>query len=449
MTPIAPPVSRYLAAFEALEGAGAAASPAWLHRIRREAITRFAEQGFPTVRLEDWKYTNVAPIAATAFQLADTVPTGLPAQAIERFVVRDPVAHRLVFVNGHYSATLSSAAPLPGGVRVANLAEALRTDAAVLDRHLGRHAASEGTGHGFTALSTAFAHDGAFVHLPAGVRVTAPIHLLFVGTAPAGPVLAQPRNLFVADRGSEATVVESYVGLADDTYLTNAVTEVVLGDGAILQHYKIEHESERAYHVGTTAVVQGRDSTFTSGSIAVGGALARNNLGVLLAAPGASCALTGLYVLHGRQHVDNHTFIDHAAPRCTSRQLYKGVLDGRARAVFNGRVTVRRDAQHTDAHQTNKNLLLSEGAEVDTKPQLEIFADDVKCTHGAAVGQLGEDAVFYLRSRGLGEEAARTLLTYGFMSEVINRITVEPIRAQLDSLLMARLREARAAKETR
>ena len=449
MPQAAPPIDRYLAAFEALEGAGRAASPAWLGRIRREAITRFAEQGFPTVRLEDWKYTNVAPIAATAFHLADAAPAGLPAHAIERFVVRDPVAHRLVFVNGRYSATLSSVAPLPGGVRVASLAEALSTDTALLDRHLGRHAASEGTGHGFTALSTAFVHDGAFVHVPAGVRVTTPIHLLFVATAPAGPVLAQPRNLLVADRGGEATVVESYVGLADDTYLTNAVTEVVLGEGAILQHYKIEDESERAFHVGTTAVVQGRDSTFTSGSIAVGGALARNNLGVLLAAPGASCALTGLYVLHGRQHVDNHTFIDHAAPRCTSRQLYKGVLDGRARAVFNGRVTVRRDAQHTDAHQTNKNLLLSEGAEVDTKPQLEILADDVKCTHGAAVGQLGEDAVFYLRSRGLGEEAARTLLTYGFMSEVINRITVEPIRAQLDSLLMARLREARVAKETR
>jgi Fe-S cluster assembly protein SufD len=449
MTQVAPQVSRYLAAFEALEAASAAASPPWLHRIRREAITRFAEQGFPTVRLEDWKYTNVAPIVATAFHVADTVPAGLPAQAVERLVVGEPAAHRLVFVNGRYSAALSSAAPLPGGVRVASLAEALGTDAAVLDRHLGRHAAAEGTGHGFTALSTAIVHDGAFVQVPAGVRLTTPIYLLFVATAPAGPVLAQPRNLFVADPGSEATLVESYVGLGDQTYLTNAVTEVVLGEGAILQHYKVEHESERAYHVGTTAVVQGRDSSFTSGSIAVGGALARNNLGVLLAAPGASCALSGLYVLHGRQHVDNHTFIDHAAPRCTSRQLYKGVLDGSARAVFNGRVTVRRDAQHTDAHQTNKNLLLSKGAEVDTKPQLEIFADDVKCTHGAAVGQLGEDAVFYLRSRGLGEEAARTLLTYGFMSEVINRITVEPIRAQLDSLLMARLREARAVKETR
>jgi Fe-S cluster assembly protein SufD len=449
MAQTATPTNRYLASFEALERAGAASRPAWLHRIRRDAIAQFGEQGFPTARLEDWKYTNVAPIASTAFRLTSEAPDRPSLPSIDRSVIGDPGACRLVFVNGRYAAELSSAAPRPAGVRVTSLAEALMTDAAVLERHLGRYAASEGVGYGFTALSTAFVQDGAVVHVSPGVRAEEPIHLFFIATAAPAPLLAQPRNLVVLDRGSQATLVESYVGLGDDPYLTNSVTEVVLGEGAVLDHCKIERESEQAFHVGTTQVVQERDSVFTSASIAIGGKLVRNNLSVRLAAPGASCTLNGLYVLGRGQHVDNHTLVDHAEPRGTSRQLYKGVLDGGARAVFNGRVIVRQDAQHTDAHQTNKNLLLAEGAEVDTKPQLEIFADDVKCTHGAAVGQLGEDAVFYLRSRGLDEEAARTLLTYGFMSDVINRITVEPIRVQLDGFLMARLRRARAVKETR
>jgi Fe-S cluster assembly protein SufD len=449
MTAVVTVKDRYLAAFEAFERAGAAGGPAWLLRLRREAIARFAEQGFPTVRLEDWKYTSVAPIASTAFRLADGAFDGLPDEAIEALVAREPEAHRLVFVNGRYSAKLSSLAPLPVGAQVASLAETLITDAAVLERHLTRYATSDGIGYGFTALNTAFAQDGAFVHLPPGVRVTEPIHLLFIATSLTAPVLAQPRNLIVADRGSEATVIERYVGLGDDPYCTNTVTEIVLGEGARLEHDKIEQESEQAFHVGTTQVVQECDSAFTSSSVALGGKLARNNLSVRFAGAGGTCALNGLYVPHAGQHVDNHTLIEHVQPRCTSRQLYKGVLDGVARAVFNGRVIVRQDAQHTDAHQTNKNLLLSEGAEVDTKPQLEIFADDVRCTHGAAVGQLDEDAVFYIRSRGLDTQAARMLLTYGFMSDVINRITVASIREQLDGLLMARLRAGAGAKETR
>jgi Fe-S cluster assembly protein SufD len=445
MSMVATPKDTYLAGFEALERAGTAA-PAWLHRIRRSAIDRFAEVGFPTVRLEDWKYTNVAAIAAAAFPpVLDEAPAGPGAEALEPFAFATP-GPRLVFVNGRYSAKLSSPASLPSGVRVTSLAEALVTDAAVVERHLARH--GDWARNGFTALSAAFAQDGAFVHLAPGTRVEEPIHLLFVAAAPAAPVLSQPRNLVVAERESRATIVEHYVAVGDDTYLTNAVTEVVAGEGAIVEHYRVQQESRRGFHVGTTEVRQARDSRFTSGSVSLGGRLARHDLNVRFDAEGASCELDGLYVVGDRQHVDNHTLIDHARPRCTSRQLYKGVLDGASRAVFNGRVIVRPDAQRTDAHQTNKNLLLSASAEVDTKPQLEIFADDVKCTHGAAVGQLGEDAVFYLRSRGLGEAAARTLLTYGFVSDVLARIAVEPLRARLDALLMARLRDARA-KETR
>lgn len=446
MTRIARLEERYLADFEAFEHAGAT-GPSWLARLRRAAIGRVAEVGFPTVRLEDWKYTNVAPIAATPFRPAvEEAPDGLGSEAIEPFALRAP-GTRLVFVNGRYSAKLSSLAPLPAGARAGSLAEAIITDGAVVERHLARYADWEASG--FTALSTAFVQDGAFVHLAPGTRVEEPIHLLFVATSPAAPALVQPRNLIVAGRASRATIVEHYVALGDDAYFTNAVTEVVAGEAAIVEHYKVQEESGRGFHVGTTEVRQERDSSFTSCSVSLGARLARNNLNVRFEAEGGSCELNGLYVVGSRQHVDTHTLIDHARPRCTSRQLYKGVLDGTARAVFNGRVIVRPDAQRTDAHQANKNLLLSEGAEVDTKPQLEIFADDVKCTHGAAVGRLGEDQVFYLRSRGLGDEAARTLLTYGFMSDVVGRIAVEPLRARLDALLMARLRDARAAKETR
>jgi Fe-S cluster assembly protein SufD len=442
MTGLAAVTDRYLADFEALDRRGS--SPAWLARLRREAMARFTDLGFPTVRLEEWKYTNVAPIAAIPFRPAlDEDGDGVPAEAIERLTAPGP---RLVFVNGRYAARLSSPGPLPRGARVSSLAEALGADAPSVERHLARHAAADADG--FAALSTAFIQDGAVVHLGPGVRLREPVQLLFVATGSAPPVLAQPRILVVAEPGSEGTVIERWVGLGEGSSLTNAVAEIAVAEGAAVSHYKIEQESERAYHVGTTHVSQGRDSRYVSCSVAIGGALARNTLSVRFEAEGGSCSLDGLYVVHGGQHVDNHTLIDHARPGCTSRQLYKGVLDGRSRAVFNGRVLVRPDAQRTDAHQTNKNLLLSEDAEVDTKPQLEIFADDVRCTHGAAVGQLGEDAVFYLRSRGFGEAAARVLLTHGFMTDVLNRITVEPIRDQLDRLLLARLR-ARAAEEPR
>jgi Fe-S cluster assembly protein SufD len=311
-----------------------------------------------------------------------------------------------------------------------------------VEPHFGRHADSEH--NGFTALNTAFARDGAFVSLPAGGRLPEPIHLVFVGVADA---LAQPRILVLAGPASEATIIEHYVGLAGQAYLTNAVTEIVAGEGAIIRHYTLLEESEPAFHVGTIQVDQDRDSTFRACSAAMGGRLVRNNLGVLLRAPGGSCALDGLYVVTGRQHVDNHVTVDHAVPRCASQQLYKGILDGRSRAVFNGRILVRRDAQKTDANQTNKSLLLAEGPEVHSKPQLEIFADDVRCTHGAAEGQLAEEAIFYLKSRGLGEATARMLLTYGFAREVIDRITLEPVRTRLDRLLLARLRHGRIPEE--
>jgi Fe-S cluster assembly protein SufD len=314
---------------------------------------------------------------------------------------------------------------------------ALRGDGARLRPELVNGDA--GAGGAWPALNLAFSPDGALVEVPAGVAVETPIHLLFLTTAREVAPMTHPRSLIVVGRGGQASVVETYAAVAGGTYLTNAVTRIVLGEGAGLVHQRIERESGQAFHVGRTEVRQARDSRLTSSAVFFGGRIARQDVRVRLEGEGAECGLDGLYVIGGRQHVDIHTVVDHAVPRGRSRQLYKGVLDGRARGVFSGRVVVRPGAQKTDAFQTNKNLLLSDGVEVDSKPQLEIFADDVKCSHGAADGQLAADALFYLRSRGLGEAAARALLTYGFASEVLSRIPLDQVRTRLEALLQARL----------
>ena len=283
--------------------------------------------------------------------------------------------------------------------------------------------------------------DGAYVHIPKGVYLEQPIHLVFVSTADAGPVVSHPRNLIVAETGSQATIIESYLGLGDGVYFTNAVTEIVVGENAVIDHYKVGREAQQAYHVGTTQIYQDRSSNASSHAVTIGGAIVRNDINTLLDGEGAQCTLNGLYLVSGRQHVDNHLRVEHAKPHCDSREFFKGVLDGHGKAVFTGRIIVRKDAQKTDAKQTNMNLLLSKHAQVDTKPQLEIFADDVKCTHGATIGQIDENAMFYLRSRGLSEPAARSLLVFAFASEAIDRIRPQLLRAQLRQMLFDRLPE--------
>ena len=417
-----------------------------LHAVRKAAIQRFGEMGFPTTRDEEWRFTNVAPIGKQEFTpVLRYDGQGISRSDIQRFTFGGVTPRKLVFVNGHYAPELSSLAALPEGVKVGSLREFLRTEGDLVSRYLSKHVRFDE--NAFTALNTAFLLDGAFISVPDGVVLEDAIHLLFVASELETPFLSAPRNLIVAGNRSGVSVVESYVGLGANVYLTSAVTEFIVGEHAVVEHDKLQMEGVRAYHVGTTHVHQSGHSTVTSNAIALGGRICRNNVTAVLDGEGSECTLNGLSVATGEQLIDNHTTIDHAKPNCASHELYKAILDGQSRGVFNGKIFVRKDAQKTDAKQTNKTLVLSDEATIDTKPQLEIFADDVKCTHGATVGQLDEDQVFYLRSRGLDEITARDILTFAFATDVINRVHVDPLRDQLDAMLRQRLRQGRVASE--
>ncbi len=435
----------YLAAFETFEKNADQKTPAWIHQTRKLAIARFSNLGFPTMREESWKYTNVNPIAETAFKFDfGFTPSNLSLEKINPFLFDQESWPRLVFVNGVYSKELSSIAFSKNGLKVGNLEPMLTTDPKLIEPYLTHYALYDR--NAFTALNTAFLYDGAFIYLPEGKVVREPIHLLFVSHSQDQNIVTYPRALIVAGKNSKATIIESYVSLNSGNYFTNAVTEIALAEGASVDHYKIQKENESAFHIGTTQVHQERNSKFSSFSIAMDAALARNNLNVVLGAEDAECELNGLYLAGGKQHIDNTTLIDHSKPRGKSRQVYKGIVGGKATAVFSGKVFVHKNSIRTDAEQTNKNLLLSEEATVDTKPQLEILNDDVKCTHGAAVGQLDEAAVFYLKTRGINEEAARKLLSYGFANEVIERIKIEPLRAALNSELLVKIEALSAVR---
>ncbi len=405
---------QYLTAFETVERADRARSPEWLRELRRDAMAAFDRMGFPTARRgnEEWKYTDVRPIARASFALAGVEPPhpdALPPSDLEDVV-------RVGFVDGRYSPGASHAQSLPGDAYVGSLAEALATREALVREHLGRHADFQRAP--LTALNTAFLHDGALVYVPDGVVLPTPVHLQFLA-ANGQPRAVHPRVLVVLGAGAQATLVEEYADISSGPGFTNAVTEVVVGRGAVVDSYRLQRRGAEAYHVGSTRVTLGRDSSYSSLTLDAGAAIARNDLDVLLDGEGASCALHGLYLAAGSQHVDNQVRIDHARPHTISRQLYKGVMDGRSRAVFHGSITVCEGAQKVDAHQEDRNLLLSPHAEVDTTPAFWIYADDVKCSHGAACGQLAEEALFYLRSRGIDELVARRLLTRGFVDEVV------------------------------
>ena len=430
MTQLAQRRDTYRTAFEGLQRD----APSAISDLRARGFARFSALGFPTTKLERWRFTNVAPIAQGDFALGE--PADVESSAVAPYELYGVVGPQVVFVNGQYSADLSREHELPAGVEVRSLADLLATDPAAVEPHLGRLAGFEE--RAFTALNTALMRDGVVVRIPDDAAVDTPLHLLFLTTA-ADNRMSHPRVLVVAGRSSQVRIVESYAGLGDARYFTNAVTEVEVGDNAIVDHYKLLRESLDAYHVGSMHVRLGRDANFSSHSITLGGALVRNDVDVELAGSGGECTLNGLYLANARRLVDNHTTIVHAQAHCASHELYKGVLDDEAHAVFNGKIIVAIDAQKTDAKQTNKALLLSENARINTKPELEIFADDVKCTHGATIGQLDNDALFYLRARGLSLQQARSVLIHAFASDLLQRIAIEPIRAQLDAVLLQQL----------
>ncbi len=405
--------------------------PGFVREAREQAARTFAARGFPTTKDEAWKHTSVRAIAATSFQ-----PLAAPARlvtAAELAPYRIAGAHELVFVDGHYVSGLTSPRELPHGATVQSLAAALLKPGGTLEHHLARHADNDAP---FVALNTACFQDGGFIHLANGIVVDPPIHLLHISTEPRAPAASHVRHLIVAGAQSQATVVQSFVGLpSGDSSLTTVVTEIVAGAGAQVHHLRLQRENLHAYHVAHLAIRQDADSSVTDLLFSVGAALARNEAHAKLGSPGAEVRLDGLFLASGDQHVDNSTWIDHAVAHTTSGELYKGILDGAAHGVFLGNVKVWADAQKTVAEQTNKNLLLSARALVDTTPQLEIHADDVKCSHGSTIGQLSKDALFFLRSRGIGEDDARLLLTKAFAHDVLARAPA-PLRPLLDDLLV-------------
>jgi Fe-S cluster assembly protein SufD len=435
----APEAEAYREAFERQDGAAAP----WLRDLRDRAFARFARLGFPTTRDEAWRFTSVAPIARTAFQRPEPQPLGPPQLARLAALsfagtLEGPLA---VFVNGRFNPDLSSRPSLPG-LSLRSLREVLASEPGRLEGTLGGLAGADGAP--FVALNTAFADDGAVVEIAPGAVVADPVHVIYLSTPRWGheATISHPRTLVFAGRGSDATLIETCGGLEGEAYFTNAVTEIRLEGGARLDHYKLQRESDRAFHVASLAVRQERDALFSDHFVCLGGSLVRQDVEVLLDGEGAECVLNGLFMAGGQQHMDTHTHVHHARPHGTSRELYKGVLDGRSRGVFHGKVLVGKDAQKTDAYQTNKNLLLSREALVHSTPALEIFADDVKCKHGSTTGQLDPEALFYLRSRGLGEQAARSLLIYAFASDLVARFKVPAVKASLEAFLKDRLPQA-------
>ena len=437
MTPTKPAAGTELPVqtFEKL--ARRANDPAWLFPIRKAGIARFAELGYPTLHDEDWRFTNVAPIATRPFAPVFEPPADVAADALKDFAFAKLPGARLVFVNGHFAPKLSSVKNLPAGVKVGNLAAALATDAAFLEKHLGKYAAS--ADNGFTALNQAFFLDGGFVHVPAGKIVEEPIQFVYVATTKQSGATFHPRNLVIAEANSKVTVLESYVSSGGANYFTNAVTELFAGDNAHLEFVKFQDEAADAFHLAAFHGEFGRASHVNVHSFALGAKLSRNNIRTKLAGEGLECILNGLYLTRDEQLADHHMVVEHAQPHCASHEYFNGILDDKSRGVFHGRILVQQAAQKTDAKQTNKNLLLSDDATADTKPQLEIYADDVKCTHGATIGQLNDESIFYLRSRGIGTDTARQMLIHAFAGEIINRVQHEPAREELDKIVWDRL----------
>jgi Fe-S cluster assembly protein SufD len=423
----------YAARFDETRGVLPGASASWLAALRERGFAHFAATGLPGPRNEEWKYTTLNPLQKSHFALAPRSLNGIHADTLPLTVSSVEAAHRLVFVNGWYRADLSRIGALPPGVEIATLAQAIAERPDLLEGRLGSLAEPDGLP--MVALNTAFMSDGVVLRVGKGVVLEKPLVALFVGDASDGPVAYHPRHLFLAEAGSQATIVEHHIGLGQGAYFANSATEILVEEGAILRHCKIQDEAAEAFHTATTVARVARSGNFDSFVFSLGSRLARNEIRVALAGEGAGCRLNGGYLAKGKQHTDNTTIIDHRAPHTSSREVYKGVLDGQARAVFQGRIVVRPDAQKSDGQQLNNTLLLSTGAEIDSKPALDIQADDVKCSHGATAGALDDDALFYLRSRGIPEERAQRILVEAFLGDVIDGIALAGLREPLEEMV--------------
>lgn len=427
----------YLSTFETFESSLNGSKNVPFHDIRKKAIARFADLGFPTTRHEEWKYTSVAPILEHKFNLSAR-PLSVSEKLVRQFLFDGVDKNILVFVNGHFDEKLSRVESARNGMVVDNLRNVISNGNNLPEKY---HAGFESNqNETFAALNTAFARDGIYINIPKGMAVEEPIVLLYLSDAQNNAFVAHPRNLIVAGAGSQMRLLECYHAISDAPYFNNVVTEVFVEEQAVVDHIKIQQESQRAYHIANTQIVQEHRSVFNCVNIDLGGALVRNNLNVRLNAENCETHLFGFFLGSGSQLIDNHTFIDHAKPHCFSNELYKGILDDKSRGVFNGKIMVRRDAQKTNALQSNKTLLLTDDAAIFAKPQLEIFADDVKCTHGATIGQLDDEALFYLRARGISENVALAMLRYAFAGDVFENIKIDSVREGLSQKVFERLK---------
>ncbi len=424
----------YISKFKEFENSLNGESTAPIHKIRQDAIENFSKLDFPNHKNEEWKYTNISPILKHNFKPAFS-KSEIKKEDVNKFLF-DKLEHSLiVFVNGRFAPELSRIKNLPKGTVIGSIANELKNNSPIVKKHFGKYV--DYKGQIFTALSTAYIKDGAFIYIPEGKIIDEPVHVLFIASSDE-KILIQPRNLFVADKNSQVTIIEHYVSLTENIYFTNTVTEIVAEENAVVDHIKIQNESKSAFHIGRMEVDQERASNFTSHMISLGSEIARNDFNTRFNNEGSEAALNGLFLTDGSQLFDVHSLIDHAKPYCNSHEHYKGILDDKSRGVFNGKVIVRQDAQKTNAFQENNNIILSSDALVNTKPQLEIFADDVKCSHGATIGQLDMDSLFYLKARGIGEETARKILLHAFASDVIKSIKVEPIRNYVEEILTSK-----------
>lgn len=423
-------IQSYLEGFNQFKNLEVSKDLKWLNELREKAVNTFSELGFPTTRDEDWRFTNLAPISRNTFQLVENGKADLRQEDIKSFYSRELDSYLLVFIDGKFVSEFSDLDGLPEGVIVSGLSEALQRHESKIVEYLGRFANFEN--ESFIALNTAFFEDGVYVYVPKSTILEKPVYALYITSSGDAQSLNNPRNLIIVEENSELKILEHYVSTSENVYLSNVVSEVVVGENSNVEHYMLEFESAKAFNISTLRVQQERNSNITSHSVLLGGAIVRNNVHPVLAGEGCNSLINGLYMSTDRQHMDNFMRVEHASPHCDSRQFYNGVLDKRSRGVFHGRIIVHEGAEKTDAKQTNRNLLLSDTAQIDTKPQLEIYNDDVKCTHGATIGQMDDNAIFYLQSRGISKREAQSIMLQAFTSENLSNMSLDPVKIFLE-----------------